>query len=300
MEGRWWFLLAFNIGAVASMVVTPVGPFCAFRSAAVLALDSKMSRLERTTPDFASDMARIQKEMEIGRMPNPEQLLSAASGLEEAVEDWEELMTRLRISPDFQTKEYAKLTQAHLERYGQTIEGIGEMMRWQGGVMRAMAKNIPPPLPPPGVIDLMKVTTNTNINGKPPSLTNMVNARYISSKPFQSEEKVFLENPNVKSEYESLCRDHAGLIEMGGSYAQFDPAGKLVFLDQMEALEERWDIFFARFSLMGMIDPTFVKECDAFLSSMNLDEQSFRSLLKRAHECMREDAQRERNQAYLL
>eukprot|EP00590_Aulacoseira_subarctica_P011051 CAMPEP_0172427932 /NCGR_PEP_ID=MMETSP1064-20121228/44239_1 /TAXON_ID=202472 /ORGANISM="Aulacoseira subarctica , Strain CCAP 1002/5" /LENGTH=51 /DNA_ID=CAMNT_0013172427 /DNA_START=1 /DNA_END=153 /DNA_ORIENTATION=+ len=51
--------------------------------------------------------------METGRMPNPEQLLSAASGLEEAVEDWEELMTRLRISPDFKTKEYAKLTQAH-------------------------------------------------------------------------------------------------------------------------------------------------------------------------------------------
>jgi hypothetical protein len=94
-------------------------------------------------------MAQIQREMETGRMPNPEQLLSAASGLEEAVEDWEELMTRLRISPDFQTKEYAKLTQAHLEKYGQTIEGIGQMMRWQGGVMRAMAKNIPPPLPPP-------------------------------------------------------------------------------------------------------------------------------------------------------
>ena len=37
---------------------------------------------------------------------------------------------------------------------------------------------------------------------------------------------------------------------------------------------------------LAMIDPMFVKECDAFLSSMNLDEQSFWPLIKCAHECL--------------
>jgi hypothetical protein len=278
------------------MAVTPIGPFCPFRSKAVLALDNKMSRLERATPDFAMDMARIQQEMEAGRTPSSEKLISVASGLEEAVADWEELMTRLRISPDFQTKEYAKITQAHLDKYGQSIEGIAQMMRWQSGCMKALARNVPPPFPPPG-IDLMKMASVSK-SGKPPSLSNMVNARYISSTPFKGSEKVFKENPIVKNEYEALCRDHSRLIEMGGNYGQFDPAGKSVFLDQIEALEERWDIFFARFSLMGMLEPVYVEECNKFLASMNLDESDFRSLLKRAHQCMREDAERERNQIF--
>jgi hypothetical protein len=71
-----------------------------------------------------------------------------------------------------------------------------------------------------------------------------------------------------------------------------------VFLDQIEALEERWDVFFARFSLMGMLEPVYVEECKKFLASMNMDETDFRTLLKRAHHLMREDAERERNQFF--
>ena len=53
--------------------------------------------------------------------------LLATSGLEEAVDNWDELITRLRIGPDFQTKDYIKLTQAHFEKnmdYGRTIKEI--------------------------------------------------------------------------------------------------------------------------------------------------------------------------------
>jgi hypothetical protein len=285
-----------NIQCSSLFAVTPIGPFCPFRSNAVLALDSKMSRLEKATPSFAMDMASIQNEMEAGRTPSSEKLMSVASGLEDAVADWEELMTRLRISSDFQTKEYAKLTQAHLGKYGQSIEGIAQIMRWQSGCMKALARNIPPPLPPSN-IDLMKMASVSN-SGKPPSLSNMVNARYISSTPFKGTEKIFKENSIIKNEYETLCRDHSRLIEMGGNYGQFDPSGKLVFLDQIEALEERWDVFFARFSLMGMLEPVYVEECKNFLASMNMDETDFRTLLKRAHQLMREDAERERNQFF--
>ena len=286
-----------------SMAVTPIGPFCPFRSAAAVSLDPKMSRLNKTAPDFATDMTQIQQEMQLGQTPNPAKLLSIASSLEQALEEWEDLMTRLRISPDFQTREYAKLTQAHLEKHGQTIEGIGKMMRWQSGVMKAMARNMPPPLPPPD-LDLMKLVTATRRGGAvveentPPSMSAMVNAQYITSTPFKGTEKAF-DSPTVQREYEALCRDHDALIKMGAKYAEFDPVGKLAFLSQMDSLEERWDIFFARFSLMGMLDQQYVKECNAFLQSMNLDEASFRSLLKRAHELMREDAENERNRMFV-
>ena len=31
----------------------------------------------------------------------------------------------------------------------------------------------------------------------------------------------------------------------------FDPLVKLYYLDEMETMEDRWDVFFARFQLMG-------------------------------------------------
>jgi len=71
-----------------------------------------------------------------------------------------------------------------------------------------MAKNIPLPLPPPRVLDVMKLTTNTN-GGKPPLIIQH-GQRTVdqSAKPFQVEEKVFRENLHVKSEYEALCQEY--------------------------------------------------------------------------------------------
>ena len=71
-----------------------------------------------------------------------------------------------------------------------------------------MAENIPLPILPPRVLDVMKFTTNNN-GGKPPLIIQhgqrMV---HQSAKPFQGEENVFRENPHVKSEYEALCQDY--------------------------------------------------------------------------------------------
>eukprot|EP00957_Ditylum_brightwellii_P070074 5322548-Ditylum_brightwellii.AAC.1 len=63
----------------------------------------------------------------------------------------------------------------------------------------------------------------------------------------------------------------------------------------MEAIEDRWDVFFARFSLLGQLNQDFVKQCNGFLDSMNLSESDFKSLLKEAHEIMKRDAENERN-----
>ena len=157
--------------------------------------------------------------------------------------------------------------------------------------------SLKPPPPPPGV-DLMKMMNEAKKNEKEesaPSLSGMSNAydQFITATPFKGTESPF-QNDMVKEEYEKLCVDHKNLIEFGQGYARFDPLGKIAFLDQVEKIEERWDIFFARFSLLGALDKQFVVECNRFLQSMNLDETNFRELLKRAHDLMREDAERER------
>jgi hypothetical protein len=251
-----------------------------------------------TQKDFATEMTRLQLDMTIGKMPDPTRLRTVASGIKAAVDDWENLLARLNLSNDFQTREYAKLTQAHLKKHGQSSEEIAVMMRWQAQCMLAMADNKPPPYPPADV-DIMKLMNESKANegagagGQPPSLAAMTAAEKITSTPFNGDEAAF-ESETVREEYEALCRDHSSLIDFGASYATFDPMGKLAYLDEVEKIEERWEIFFARFSLLGQLNQDFVRQCDAFLMSMGLTEDDFRDLLKRTHAIMREDAQRER------
>merc|ERR1711862_357214 len=121
----------------------------------------------------------------------------------------------------------------------------------------------------------------------------MTNAEYIKTTPFNGSESAF-DSPIVKEEYEQLCRDHNSNIEMGSKYSDFDPLGKIAYIDMIDKIEERWDVFFARFSLMGSLNEQFVKECNLFLESMGLNEEEFRVLLSKAHALMRDDAERER------
>jgi len=79
-------------------------------------------------------------------------------------------------------------------------------------------------------------------------------------------------------------------------YTSFDPLGKLVFLDEIEKIEDRWDVFFARFSLMGALNKDYIEQCNEFLASMSLNEQEYRELLKKCHLNMREEAEAERSQ----
>lgn len=103
-----------------------------------------------------------------------------------------------------------------------------------------------------------------------------------------------LQSPIVKEEYEALCRDHNALVQMGEGYGRFDPLGKIAFIDAIEAVEARWDVFFSRFALLGAVDQQFREETEAFLQGMGLTPLTFRELLRDAHQLMRDDAEQER------
>jgi len=81
---------------------------------------------------------------------------------------------------------------------------------------------------------------------------------------------------------------------MGEGYGSFDPLGKIAFIDAIEKVEERWDILFSRFALLGAVNPEFREQTETFLEGMGLTPQTFRELLRDAHQKMRHDAEQER------
>ena len=233
--------------------MTPVGPFCPFRSDACALngkVDSSMGSLTDKSTSFMADMARFQLEAQMGTMPDPDRVRNVANGLSEAHSQWDTLMQRMRLSGDFQSMEYYKMTEAHLKTQGQSLEAIGMAMRWQVDTMRAFADGRPPPNPPVG-LDLEAMAKQAQQGSGGGMASALGGAPAIDAPPFEQGGAAF-DSPVVKEEYEKLCRDHAGLIRMGASYASFDPLGKLAFLDALEAVEARWDTFFARFALMGV------------------------------------------------
>merc|ERR1711924_18027 len=128
-------------------------------------------------------------------------------------------------------------------------------------------------------------------------MSQLVSAQAVTASPFKDGTEAVFESDVVRKEYAKLYRDHAGIITMGERYGTFDPLGKLAFLDALEAVEERWDIFFARFSLLGAVNPDFLEQTQGFFGSMGMSTSDFREVLREAHDIMRRDAEAERGLA---
>eukprot|EP00434_Breviolum_minutum_P030786 symbB.v1.2.027225.t3/scaffold2778.1/size70658/3 len=271
-----------EVEAAPSLYITPIGPFSPFRSSAC-AFDSElgkgMSDLTSSSPEFAIEMGRMQLDMQMGREPDPERMRTLADGLETSHQKWQGLMTRLQLSSDFQSREYFKLSVSHLD--GRSIDDLGKMVQYQVDCMRAVASGLMPPAPPVG-LDMSPPKGMPSATGSPA----MIEAEPFDSSAFTSEV--------VREEYDVLRQNHRQLIKMGEGYGDFDPLGKLAFLDQVEQIEERWDIFFGRLGLLGQLSPEYRQQSSDFLDSMGLTAQQFRTLLRRAHDLMRQDAEAER------
>ena len=154
-----------------SMVLTPVGPLCPFRPLPSTEHLSPITTTKPSTnrPELASEMARLQMDIQMGNTPDKDRLLSVSSGIDEAVHLWEQLLTRLERSGDFQTIEYVTLTEAHLETHGVTPRGIASMMKWQSACLKALALDLPPPMPPQE-LDFNKMMAQSKPNRPSPSM----------------------------------------------------------------------------------------------------------------------------------
>jgi hypothetical protein len=59
----------------------------------------------------------------------------------------------------------------------------------------------------------------------------------------------FFESDIVQQEAKQLFEDYQALTRLGSNYGKFDREGKKLFIDQMEAMMERYRIFMKRFEL---------------------------------------------------
>ncbi|MDJ1181903.1 DUF1825 family protein [Roseofilum casamattae] len=59
----------------------------------------------------------------------------------------------------------------------------------------------------------------------------------------------FFDSDIVQQEAKQLFEDYQSLIQLGSDYGKFDREGKKLFIEQMEALMDRYRIFMKRFEL---------------------------------------------------
>ncbi|MEM9215036.1 MAG: DUF1825 family protein [Cyanobacteria bacterium P01_F01_bin.150] len=59
----------------------------------------------------------------------------------------------------------------------------------------------------------------------------------------------FFESEIVQEEAKKLFGDYQSLIQLGSEYGKFDREGKLLYIEQMEAIMDRYRIFMKRFEL---------------------------------------------------
>lgn len=59
----------------------------------------------------------------------------------------------------------------------------------------------------------------------------------------------FFDSEIVQQEAKQLFEDYQALIKLGSSYGKFDREGKKLFIEQMEAMMERYRVFMKRFEL---------------------------------------------------
>jgi len=59
----------------------------------------------------------------------------------------------------------------------------------------------------------------------------------------------FFDSEVVQHEAKKLFDDYQALTTLGGDYGKFDREGKILFIEQMEALMDRYKIFMKRFEL---------------------------------------------------
>ncbi|MBW4588090.1 DUF1825 family protein [Aetokthonos hydrillicola Thurmond2011] len=71
----------------------------------------------------------------------------------------------------------------------------------------------------------------------------------------------FFDSEIVQQEAKQLFEDYQALIKLGNSYGKFDREGKKLFIEQMEAMMERYRIFMKRFELS-----------DDFMAQMTMEQ----------------------------
>jgi hypothetical protein len=84
----------------------------------------------------------------------------------------------------------------------------------------------------------------------------------------------FFDSDIVQQEAKHLFEDYQSLIELGNNYGKFDREGKKMFIEQMEAMMDRYRIFMKRFELSDdFMAQMTVQQLNTQLSQFGLTPQ---------------------------
>jgi len=255
-------------------------------------------------PQLLAELTQMQSGVQTGNfaelIKNRGRMVTLADDLMKAEQELRVLLTRMRMATDFQSREYYKIASAWTSRQGESLATMGNMMRYSAETMRAVADGRPPMPPPPGYdpVKLMSLWVRQGSAAGLSVVATMATGQGVDSLPFTGREAAF-QSDVVHAEYDQLCRDHKSIIKLGEQFGSFDPLGQIAFLDALEAVEERWDVFFSRFRLLGQLSPAFETQTSVFLESLGMSAQAFRELLREAHALLRADAEHARDKGFV-
>ena len=130
-------------------VITPIGPFAATRSPACAfggALDKRMTAATDDVTgegNFMVELQRMTAEFSMSQTPpDPSKVAEIVTSMEKSHNDYVDLLSRLKLSSDFQSLEYYALTVSHLKRRDTTIDELNMCVRWQIDSMKAYSKQV--------------------------------------------------------------------------------------------------------------------------------------------------------------
>lgn len=85
----------------------------------------------------------------------------------------------------------------------------------------------------------------------------------------------------VQQEAKKLFEDYNNLVQLGNDYGKFDREGKKMFIEQMETLMERWQIFMKRFELSeDFMAQMTVQQLKTQLSQFGMTQQQMFDQMK--------------------
>lgn len=278
-------------------IIGPIGPFSPFRSdfCKDATIDAEMQKLTERAAEVGRKFGAMSIGMTSGNPPAPEAITELADELESVNDGWNIGLTRLQLASDFQAVQFFKLVEAQMEKNEMNFSDMRDVMSFQIHVMRSFAGGNIPTMAPPAALMRMQEQQQKQQEangGMPGGGMPSLQMEGTGAWPFVPDHEA-LSSPVVAAELEALTRDNKALVAMGGAYRSFDRAGKDIYIDQIESIEDRWRTFIGRFELMGALSPEFLEQQDSYLRGLQIgDVQDFEDLLARSREIMREDTER--------
>lgn len=102
----------------------------------------------------------------------------------------------------------------------------------------------------------------------------------------------FFDSDIVQQEAKQLFEDYQSLMQLGGNYGKFDRDGKVLYIERMEEMMERYRIFMKRFELSDdFMAQMTVEQLQTQLGQFGMTPQQMFDNMNRTLERMKQEVE---------